>query len=252
MINDIDWGRYKIKGDPPFVIVSHICSTRIPYKTAGKENVADRPEIERELRLALQYLSRKLAGYMSKRGQAEAARKRANLYAKYVPMISQFCTELAGKKKEPAYQQMLQELSSALHISETKKDQDDHNGGDNSNDNNNDNNDNDNDGDNSTLNNNNNTTIPNPSDNNIQDDDSTTPQPSDVSEMKAFDDTSNTTSKSNTSNTATIRSSKMSLGKRTTSGVTTSRSSGNRKSKKKVINTKKSTHSNTTKGKVLQ
>ena len=109
VVNDTDWGRYKVKGEPPFIIVSHICSTRIPYKTAGKENVADRPEIERELRLALQFLSRKLAAYMSKKGQAEMAKKRANLYAKYVPLIAQFCTELAGKKKEPNYKKMLEE-----------------------------------------------------------------------------------------------------------------------------------------------
>lgn len=109
VVNDIDWTRYKVKGDPPFVIVSHICSTRIPFKTVGKENVADRPELERELRLSLQFLSRKLSAYMSKRGQAEAAKKRANLYAKYIPMIAQFCTELAGHKKEPNYQEMLKE-----------------------------------------------------------------------------------------------------------------------------------------------
>ena len=107
--NDTDWGRYKIKGEPPFIIVSHICSTRIPYKTAGKENVADRPEIERELRLGLQFLSRKLAAYMSKRGQADMAKKRANLYAKYIPLIAEFCTELAGKKKEPNYKKILEE-----------------------------------------------------------------------------------------------------------------------------------------------
>ena len=111
VVNDADWGRYKVKGDPPFVIVSHICSTRIPYKTAGKENVADRPEIERELRLALQLLSRKLAAYMSKRGQAEMAKKRSNLYAKYIPMIAEFCTELAGKKKEPNYKKILEEVT---------------------------------------------------------------------------------------------------------------------------------------------
>ena len=109
VVNDTDWGRYKVKGEPPFIIVSHICSTRIPYKTAGKENVADRPEIERELRLGLQYLSRKLAAYMSKRGQAEMAKKRANLYAKYIPLIAQFCTELAGKKKEPNYKKILED-----------------------------------------------------------------------------------------------------------------------------------------------
>ena len=108
VVNETDWVRYKVKGDPPLVIVSHICSTRIPYKTVGKENVADRQEIERELRLALQFLSRKLSSYMSKRGQAEMAKKRANLYAKYIPMIAQFCTELAGKKKEPNYTKILE------------------------------------------------------------------------------------------------------------------------------------------------
>jgi DNA topoisomerase VI subunit B len=107
VVNETDWGRYKIKGEPPFIIVSHICSTRIPYKTAGKENVADRQEIERELKLALQFLSRKLASFMSKRGQAEMAKKRANMYAKYIPLIAEFCTELAGKKKEPNFQKIL-------------------------------------------------------------------------------------------------------------------------------------------------
>lgn len=106
--NDIDWKRYSVNPDPPLVIVSHICSTRIPYKTVGKENVADRQEIERELRLALQFILRKLSIYMKKKGKAEQAKKRANLYAKYIPMIAQFCTELAGKKKEPNYKNILE------------------------------------------------------------------------------------------------------------------------------------------------
>ena len=110
VVNDTDWGRYKVKNDSaPMVIVSHICSTRVPYKTVGKENVADRPEIERELRLALQFLSRKLSGYMSKKGQAEMAKKRANLYSKYLPLVAQFCTELSGNKKEPNYKKMIKE-----------------------------------------------------------------------------------------------------------------------------------------------
>lgn len=108
IVNDMDWSRYKIKGDPPLVIVSHICSTRIPYKTAGKENVADRHEIERELKLGMQFLSRKISAYMSKKGQAEAAQKRANLYTKYMPLIAQFCAELAGKNKEPRLGKLLE------------------------------------------------------------------------------------------------------------------------------------------------
>src|SRR5438552_557564 len=107
VVNETDWSRYKVKGDPPLVLVSHICSTRIPYKTVGKENVADRPELERELKNALQYLARKLAVHMSRQGIAEMAKKRANLYAKYVPLIAQFATELSGKKKEPNYKQLV-------------------------------------------------------------------------------------------------------------------------------------------------
>ena len=121
VISDIDWPRYKIKGDPPLVIISHICSTRIPYKTVGKENVADRVEIEREIRLALQYLLRKLSAYMSKKGQAESARKRANLYLKYIPLIAEFCTELAGKKKKPAFEKILEGHQTSL-ITEKSKD----------------------------------------------------------------------------------------------------------------------------------
>ena len=110
VVNEIDWNRYKVKeNNSPLVVVSHICSTRIPYKTVGKENVADRPEIERELRLAMQHLARKLSLYMSRRGQAEAARKRANLYAKYVPLIARFSTELAGMENEPDYKKILEE-----------------------------------------------------------------------------------------------------------------------------------------------
>ncbi len=107
VVNETDWSRYKVKGEPPLVIVSHICSTRIPYKTVGKENVADRPELERELKNALQYLARKLAVHMSRQGMADMAKKRANLYTKYVPIIAQFATELSGKKKEPNYKQLI-------------------------------------------------------------------------------------------------------------------------------------------------
>lgn len=111
VVNETDWNRYKVKNESPVVIVSHICSTRIPYKTVGKENVADREEIEKELRLALQYLARKLSAYMSKRGLAEIEKKRANLYLKYLPLIAQFSTELAGKNKEPDYKKIIKDLN---------------------------------------------------------------------------------------------------------------------------------------------
>ena len=58
---------------------------------------------------------------MSKRGQADMAKKRANLYAKYIPMIAEFCTELAGKKKEPNYKKILEE--NAIESKQTVKEE---------------------------------------------------------------------------------------------------------------------------------
>ncbi|ABK77416.1 DNA topoisomerase VI, subunit B [Cenarchaeum symbiosum A] len=115
---DMDWRRYSVGHDPPLVIVSHICSTRIPYKTVGKENVADRPEIEREIRLGMQFILRKLSSYMKKKGRSEMAQKRANLYSKYIPLIAQFCTELAGRPKEPDYSGLITGVSEEGKVEE--------------------------------------------------------------------------------------------------------------------------------------
>ncbi|WP_268541297.1 DNA topoisomerase VI subunit B [Candidatus Nitrosotenuis cloacae] len=116
VVNETDWSRYKVKNESPLVIVTHICSTRIPYKTVGKENVADRPEIEKELKLALQFLARKLSAYMSKKGLAEIEKKRSNLYQKYLPLIAQFATELAAKPKEPAYKKLIKDLNTNVEV----------------------------------------------------------------------------------------------------------------------------------------
>jgi len=49
------------------------------------------------------------------------AKKRANLYSKYLPLIAQFCTELAGKKKEPDYKKMLKEEIAISIVQEKQK-----------------------------------------------------------------------------------------------------------------------------------
>ncbi len=58
---------------------------------------------------------------MSKKGQAEAAKKRANLYSKYLPLVAQFCTELSGKKKEPNYKKMIKEETALNNTDENKE-----------------------------------------------------------------------------------------------------------------------------------
>ncbi len=108
VIDDIDWSRYKISiEDMPMIIVTHIYSTRIPYKTVGKEYVADRQEIEYELKNALRYLARKLSLHLSKKGSIAMAKKRLGLYSKYLPLLARFAKELSRAKREPRYKVLL-------------------------------------------------------------------------------------------------------------------------------------------------
>ena len=106
---EVDWRRYHVPADAPVGVITHICSTRIPYKTVGKEYIADRPEIQREIRNAAREALRRLGIFLSRKGSMEAVQKKMNIYGKYLPMIAQFSTELAGKKDLPDYRRLIGE-----------------------------------------------------------------------------------------------------------------------------------------------
>jgi DNA topoisomerase-6 subunit B len=106
---EVDWRRYHVPPEAPVGVITHIASTRIPYKTVGKEYIADRPEIQREIRNAVRESLRRLGIFLSRKGSMEAVQKKMNIYGKYLPLIAQFSTELAGKKVLPNYRQLIRE-----------------------------------------------------------------------------------------------------------------------------------------------
>lgn len=109
----IDWSNYGVPKPAPLAVFTSICSTKIPYKTVGKEAVADRPEIERELTMALRECGRNLKLYLSRIEKREAAAKRLSLYAKYLPMIAEFSAKAAGVKT-PEVKPVLKKLGIPL------------------------------------------------------------------------------------------------------------------------------------------
>ncbi|MDG6979118.1 MAG: DNA topoisomerase VI subunit B [Nitrososphaerota archaeon] len=106
---EIDWRRYHVPDEAPVAVITHICSTKVPYKTVGKEYIADRPEIEAEIRNAVREALRRLSLYLSKKGSMEAVQRKMNIYGKYLPLIARFSQELAGEKRPPKYKQLIKE-----------------------------------------------------------------------------------------------------------------------------------------------
>ncbi|RLF79013.1 DNA topoisomerase VI subunit B [Thermococci archaeon] len=87
----INWKYYKIDpNNDPVAVAIHIASTKIPYKTVGKEFIADRPEIEREILNAVRELTRKLSRFIAKREKIKYQSKRFNVFKKYLPVMVKY------------------------------------------------------------------------------------------------------------------------------------------------------------------
>lgn len=110
VINDMNWRRYKVASDMPIAILVHICSTKVPYKTVGKEFIADRPEVRREIGNGLRETARQLQHFLTRREHVDRERKRLGVFSKYLPKIAQFSTSLAGKKKPPDIEKLLRSV----------------------------------------------------------------------------------------------------------------------------------------------
>jgi DNA topoisomerase-6 subunit B len=110
VINSMNWRRYKVTPDMPIAIVVHICSTKIPYKTVGKEFIADRPEVRRGIANGLREVGRRLQRFLTRREHVSRERRRLGIFSEYLPKIAQFSTQLAGKEKNPDIEKLLRSV----------------------------------------------------------------------------------------------------------------------------------------------
>ena len=71
----------------PIHIFFHICSTKIPYKTAGKESIASEGDLKRYMKVCLADLYRKVSAQIRKELRIKEAESRLHLYKYYIPFI---------------------------------------------------------------------------------------------------------------------------------------------------------------------
>jgi DNA topoisomerase-6 subunit B len=88
----------------------HICSTKVPYKTVGKEFIADRAEVRREVANELREVARQLGHFLTRREHVDKEKKRLTIFAKYLPKIAQFSAILAGKERIPDIEKLLKSV----------------------------------------------------------------------------------------------------------------------------------------------
>ncbi len=95
-IESVDWRRYGLeqrggKGIPigSAIVLVHVVSTKVPFTSESKEAVADIPEIEQEIALALQECGRALNRHMHKSVKIAKLREKEMIIKQILPLIAE-------------------------------------------------------------------------------------------------------------------------------------------------------------------
>jgi DNA topoisomerase-6 subunit B len=91
----------------PVTILVHMASVWVPFTSESKEAVASYPEIQKELRLALQAVGRKLAMYVRRRQRVKQESDRRNTFLRYLGEVASAVHDLNGVDKKEVYDQLL-------------------------------------------------------------------------------------------------------------------------------------------------
>jgi len=93
----------------PIHIFFHICSTKIPYKTAGKESIASEGDLKKYMKSCLSDLYRKVSAQIRRELKIKEDENKLRLYKHYIPFIVNAISEsikIDSKKLSKAFQNL--------------------------------------------------------------------------------------------------------------------------------------------------
>jgi DNA topoisomerase-6 subunit B len=94
----------------PVTVMVHMASVWVPFTSESKEAIAGYPEIQKELRLALQAVGRKLAIYLNRRQRVKQEGERRSIFLRYLGEVAAAVgaiEEYNEKKKQALYERLL-------------------------------------------------------------------------------------------------------------------------------------------------
>ncbi len=92
----------------PVSVLVHIASVWVPFTSESKEAIAGYPEIQKELRLGLQAVGRKLGMYLRRRSRVKQEGERRNVFLRYLGEVATAVSEINGADRQQLYAQLLE------------------------------------------------------------------------------------------------------------------------------------------------
>ena len=91
----------------PVTIMVHMASVWVPFTSESKEAIAGYPEIQKELRLALQAVGRKLAMYLRRRNKVKHEGQRRAIFLRYLGEVATAVNRINGADRDRLYERLL-------------------------------------------------------------------------------------------------------------------------------------------------
>ena len=91
----------------PVTAMVHVASVWVPFTSESKEAIAHYPEIQKEIRLALQAVGRKLGMYMRRRLRVAQEGQRRSIFLRYLGEVAGAVSQINGTDRAKLYEQLL-------------------------------------------------------------------------------------------------------------------------------------------------
>jgi DNA topoisomerase VI subunit B len=92
----------------PISIMVHMASVWVPFTSESKEAIASYPEIQKELRLGIQAVGRKLGMYLNARNRVRQEGERRNIFLRYLGEVAEAVSVINGANKDKLYDRLLE------------------------------------------------------------------------------------------------------------------------------------------------
>lgn len=107
----------------PVTVMVHMASVWVPFTSESKEAVASYPEIQKELRLALQAVGRKLGMYLRRRQRAKQEGERRNVFLRYLGEVATAVSSINETDRQALYERLLAVAKSKTADADVKLDE---------------------------------------------------------------------------------------------------------------------------------
>jgi DNA topoisomerase-6 subunit B len=107
----------------PVSLMVHIASVWVPFTSESKEAIASYPEIQKEIRLGLQAVGRKLGMFLRRRLRVKQQSDRREIFLRYLKEVSNAVSEINGVKQAELYDQLVKVAKSRTADADMKLDE---------------------------------------------------------------------------------------------------------------------------------